>query len=169
MKFLSILLIGTFLLVSCVDRNEISSINPENWEKRITDIPLEDTLLKGSSYLSVYSQIYGMTEHRTHDLTVTISMRNTNLRDTVYINKASYYNTEGKLIRTYFDRSVFLLPMETVEIIIDETDREGGTGANFVFDWAILPGSNEPYFEAVMISTANQQGLSFSTKGIKIK
>jgi len=169
MKYLSILLIGSFFLVSCVDRNEISSINSENWDKRMKDIPLEDTLLKGSSYLSVYSQIYGMTEHRTHDLTVTVSMRNTNLRDTVYINMASYYNTEGKLIRTYFDRPVFLLPMETVEIIIDETDREGGTGANFVFDWTVAPGSNEPFFEAVMISTAGQQGLSFTTSGVRMR
>ena len=26
--------------------------------------------------------------------------------------------------------------METIEIVVDEEDKGGGTGANFVFDWA---------------------------------
>ena len=58
--------------------------------------------------------------------------------------------------------------METVEIVIDENDKEGGTGANFHFDWRIKPLSNEPLFEAVMISSFGQ-GLSFTTQGKRIK
>ena len=58
--------------------------------------------------------------------------------------------------------------METVEIIIDEIDKEGGTGANFLMEWKINQTSNEPLFEGVMISTSGQQGLSFTTHGIKI-
>ena len=52
--------------------------------------------------------------------------------------------------------------------MIDEIDREGGTGANFIFEWAIKRKSNEPIFESVMISTSGQQGLSFTTQGIRI-
>ena len=59
--------------------------------------------------------------------------------------------------------------METVEIVIDEMDEQGGTGANFMFDWAMKKTSNEPLFEGVMISTSGQQGLSFTTQGRKIK
>ena len=58
--------------------------------------------------------------------------------------------------------------METVEIVIDQDDNEGGTGANFIFDWKIKPDTNEPLFEAVMISTYGQQGLSFTTTGIRL-
>ena len=58
--------------------------------------------------------------------------------------------------------------METVEIIIEEQDIEGGSGANFVFDWAIKNAKNPPLFEAVMISTYGQQGLSFTTRGVQI-
>jgi len=166
-------ILKTLLLVllfsSCTKRAEISSTNPENWDGRTIKQELSDTLSHGTTYLSIYSQIYSQTEHKTHDLTVTVSMRNTNRNDTVYINKAEYFDTEGNSIRTYFDKTIFIAPMETVEIIIDERDQQGGTGANFLFDWTIKPGSSEPLFEGVMISTAGQQGLSFVTQGKKIK
>lgn len=157
-----------FLLISCSQKKEMSSISPVNWEKRAITNKLNDSLVLGKTYLAVYSQIYSTTEHRTHNLTVTVSMRNTNLNDTIFIKKASYFDTEGLLIRTYFQKPIFLKPMETVEIVIDETDKQGGTGANFVFDWAIQSNSNEPLFEGIMISTSGQQGLSFTTLGKKI-
>jgi hypothetical protein len=96
-------------------------------------------------------------------------MRNTSPNDTLYLQKAEYFNTHGVSIRTYFDEPIFVAPLETVEIVIEETDREGGTGANFIFDWALLPGAPEPLFEAIMISTSGQQGLSFSTQGTRIR
>jgi len=166
-NIISLLIIG-LLLNSCNSKKEVSSINSENWEKRTIDYCLSDSLKSGTTYLSVYSQIYGITEHRTHDLTATISMRNTNRFDTVFIEKAEYYNTKGQLIRTYFDKPIFVCPMETVEIVIDEIDKKGGTGANFVFDWKIKRELNEPFFECVMISTSGQQGLSFTTQGEKL-
>jgi hypothetical protein len=91
------------------------------------------------------------------------------LLDTVYIDKAMYFDTRGRSIRTYFDRTIFIAPMETVEIVIAERDKEGGTGANFLFNWKIKPTSSEPLFESVMISTSGQQGLSFTTQGKRIK
>lgn len=96
-------------------------------------------------------------------------MRNTSLKDTVYIDKAEYFDTKGTPIRIYFEQTIFIAPMETVEIVIDEIDREGGTGANFLFDWKIKPASSEPLFEGVMISTSGQQGLSFTTQGQRVK
>ena len=159
------------LILSCVEKQEqeVSSIDPVNWNNRIVTISEQDSLLNGTSYLSVYSEIYSETEHRTHNLTSTISMRNTNLKDTIYINKAEYFDTKGTPIRTYFDKPIYIGPMETVEIVIDENDKAGGTGANFLFQWSIKPTSHEPYFESVMISTSGQQGLSFTTQGIRVE
>lgn len=168
MKIGTTLLIIGVLLYSCTDKKEVSSINTENWKKRTIDFALSDSLESGVTYLSIYSQIYGITEHRLFDLTATISMRNTNRYDSVYIRKSEYYNTKGELIRTYFNKPIFIGPMETVEIVIDEIDREGGTGGNFIFEWATKRKSNEPIFESVMISTSGQQGLSFTTQGVKI-
>ncbi len=146
----------------------MSSVSKVIWEKRFLEPKLSDSLVEGTTYLSVYSQIYSQTESRRHDLTATVSMHNTNVKDTIYIKKAEYFNTEGNSIRTYFDNTIFVAPMATVQIIIDEKDKSGGTGANFLFEWIIKPGSNEPFFEAVMISTSGQQGLSFSTRGRKL-
>lgn len=157
------------LLWACNEKPTISSINPENWEQRSLQTSLSDSLETGQSYLSVYSQIYSRTEHTQHDLTATISMRNANTQDSIYLLKAQYFDTHGKLIRTYFEKPIFLGPMETVEIVINEFDREGGTGANFLFDWKITPGLAQPIFEGVMISTSGQQGLSFTTQGKRIQ
>ncbi len=81
---------------------------------------------------------------------------------------ADYYNTEGNKIRQYIKKPVFLKPLETIEIIIEEDDKEGGSGANFIFNWAMKNHNNPPLFEAIMISTYGQQGLSYSTRGVQI-
>lgn len=157
------------LVGACSEEQEFSRIDQVDWKKRTASFNSADSLLSGMTYLSVYSQIYSQTEHKTHDLTATVSLRNTNPSDTVYVTKAEYFNTEGHLVRSYFKDPIYLAPMETVEIVIAEMDKEGGTGGNFLFSWKTWPGKNEPLFEAVMITTSMHQGLSFSTTGNRIQ
>lgn len=168
MKNVAYIFIFLLLITACKEEKEISSINPVNWEKRTAKINPNKHTQTGTTHLSVYSQVYSYSEHKKHGLTVTVSMRNTDKKDTVYIKNADYYNTHGKLVRSYFNHPIYLAPMETVEIVIDETDKEGGTGGNFMFDWATKASNNQPLFEAVMISTSGQQGLSFATTGVKV-
>ncbi|GGW31806.1 DUF3124 domain-containing protein [Arenibacter certesii] len=165
---LCLLLIALILSLGCNNQEKISHIDSNNWSKRYTTLPKNDTLIKGSSYLSIYSSIYDGTEKTLHHLTATASMRNVSVSDSIYIMKASYYDTGGNLIRTYFDQPIFLKPLETIEIVIDQDDKFGGTGANFVFEWAVNSDLHEPIFEAVMISTTGQQGISFTTRGVKL-
>ena len=156
------------MIASCQERGQISSIDPVNWQKRtIHTLPL-NAMTGGTTYLPIFSQIYSETEKRIHDLTATVSIRNTNRADSVYIRSAAYYNTERAMIRSYFDQTIFVRPMETFEIVIDQVDKAGGTGANFLFDWTIKKDSNEPFFEAVMISTYSAQGISFTTQGVRV-
>lgn len=166
-KYLNIIIV--VLLFSCKEKKEISSINPENWSKRAINLTSKDSLEFGKSYLSVYSQIYSNTEHKTHNLTSMISMRNTSELDTIYLLRAEYYDTHGKSVRKYFDSPIFLEPMETTEIIIDELDVSGGTGSNFILEWKIPKNCPEPLFEGIMTSTMGQQGLSFTTQARRIK
>ena len=156
-------------LLGCSQREAVSSVDPVNWQARTVSSLPSDSLTAGTTYLSIYSQIYSQTEHRTHDLTATVSIRNTNQSDTIFVEKAQYFDTHGELIETYFNQTIFIAPLETVEIVIDEIDRTGGTGANFLFNWRVAPNQPEPLFEAVMISTLGQQGLSFTTQGKRIK
>lgn len=170
MKHHVALLIIVLSLLSCSSKQkEVSSLNTENWSKRMIDINQKDSLEFGKSYLSIYSQIYSLSEHKTHNLTAMVSLRNISDLDTIYVLKAGYYDTHGKLVRTYFNHPIFLAPMETADIIIDEVDTTGGTGSNFIFEWKIPKNCPEPLFEGVMNSTMGQQGLSFTTKAIRIK
>jgi hypothetical protein len=97
-----------------------------------------------------------------------VSLRNISPNDSIYILKADYFNNKGDLIKEYLNEPIYLKPLETIDIVIDEANTEGGTGGNFVFNWAIRNKHHEPLFEAVMISTSGQQGLSFVTRGLKI-
>ncbi|SKB52263.1 DUF3124 domain-containing protein [Maribacter arcticus] len=169
MKKFILLSFVTITLFSCMQEKEISSINPENWSKREVSIPTKDSLMHGKSYLSIYSQIYSSTEHKTHNLTAMVSLRNTSEKDTLFILKAEYFDTHGTSLRNYFSHPIYLAPLETTAIIIDEMDVEGGTGSNFIFEWKSPIGSPEPLFEGVMNSTVGQQGLSFTTQSRRIK
>ncbi|MGJ8684264.1 MAG: DUF3124 domain-containing protein [Nonlabens sp.] len=166
-KYLSLILV--FLFLSCQENKEISSINPENWNKRSIDISSKDSLEFGKSYLSIYSQVYSISEHKTQNLTSMVSLRNTSDIDSIYVLKAEYYDTYGKSVRKYFDKSIYLAPLETVEIIIDEKDISGGTGSNFIFEWKTPQNCPEPIFEGVMTSVLGQQGLSFTTQSKRIQ
>lgn len=161
------ILIVVFIIGACSEK-EVNKypIKQSVLKSHKASIDHFDHLMLGKTYLPVYSHIYHIYENRTFDLTVTVSIRNVSMVDSVYILKADYYNTSGDNIRNYLESPICIKPLETVEIIIAEQDVEGGSGANFMFDWAAKDGRNPPLFEAVMISTSFQQGLSFSTRGI---
>lgn len=141
-------------------------IHSIDWESRITNKDLR-SYMEGRTYLPVYSQIYQLHENKTYDLTVTASIRNVSATDTIYLQKADYYGTDGQLVRHYLQHAVYVKPLETVEIVIYEKDKAGGTGGNFLFDWAAKRESQAPLTEAVMISTSGQQGISFLTRGVR--
>ncbi len=160
------------VLTACNDNEKMSSFADINWKAKAVDrdkLVGNDTLEHGSSYLSVYPLIFNVDENKMQALTATVSMRNTSDEDTLYVSSARYYNTKGEMIRMYFDFPIQLLPLETDHIIINHTDNLGGTGANFIFEWAKKTETTDPIFEAVMLSTYGQQGISFTTQGVRIK
>ena len=156
-----------FFFCACQGGKEERPVNPIDWEeRRVTDTQL-DSLHKGSTYLPVYSSIYERNEKVSNNLTVTVSIRNTSVDQRIYITEANYYNTSGSLIRTYLKYPIYVRPMETLEIIVQEKDKEGGSGANFIFNWASQGETVEPLFEAVMVTTSSTQGISFTTRGVR--
>lgn len=168
MKCLIQLVFLLFILQSCESGQEQPTIKQPNWDNRKAEVSNWDNFEQGKTYLPVYSHIYQRYENRTFNLTVTVSIRNTSLSDSIYILKADYFNTNGDNIRQYIKAPIYLKPMETIELVIEEDDKEGGSGANFIFDWAAENPKNIPLFEAVMISTYGQQGLSFVTRGVPV-
>lgn len=169
MKYLTICLIA-IIAMSCEEPNkDVRFKLAPGLEENYVENELPDSLISGQSYLPIYSQIYSRTMGTKYLTTATISMRNVNLHDTIYINKINYFDSEGTNIRTYIKKAIYLKPMETKEIVIEYLDQEGGTGANFHFDWSCKETSNKPFFQAVMVTITGSFGLSFTTEGIDLK
>lgn len=120
-------------------------------------------------YIPIYSDIYYVDSKHTLSLTATLSIRNTSFRDSVYVFSIDYYNSHGEKVRRYNDATLLLKPMESVEFVVEDRDDSGGVGANFVVEWGAKAGAQRPYFQGVMIGTAGQQGISFTTEGIVIQ
>jgi hypothetical protein len=115
-------------------------------------------------YVPVYSSVYHQGGKK-FDLTSTLSIHNVDLNNPIQIIRVNYYNTEGQLIRKYVQKPVALNPFQTKQFVIPSVDTTGGTGANFVVQWVSEMHVISPITEAIMVSTTQNQGLSFSTTG----
>jgi hypothetical protein len=126
----------------------------------------EAALSKGQLvYVPVYSHVYYGDYERKILLTGILSIRNTDPAQAITITKADYYDSDGNLIRNYVSKPVILKPMASTRFIVKETDTRGGSGANFLVQWQAEADVNEPILEGVMIGTAGQQGISFTSRG----
>ena len=50
-------------------------------------------------YVPVYSHIYSGNRERTFDLAVTLSLRNTDLREAISLAEIDYYDSHGNLVK----------------------------------------------------------------------
>ncbi|HUH27380.1 DUF3124 domain-containing protein [Gelidibacter sp.] len=147
---------------------------PKEQRKLIsTDHELKKSIQKTDSlyktkkvYVPVYSDIYQRTRNERTLLTSTLSIHNTSETDSLYLSRIDYYNTEGKLVRKHIESTIFLTPFETLEYVVDEEDKTGGSGANFVIEWYGNEKLN-PIFQAVMIGGLGNKSFSFTTEGVE--
>lgn len=119
-------------------------------------------------YVPAYSHIYSGNREKPFLLTVTLSIRNIDPKQSVTITKADYYETKGALVKKYIDKPVILSPLESLRYIVPENDSTGGSGANFVVQWQSDKPVNAPVIECIMIGTKSQQGISFTSTGREI-
>ncbi|MEA5532783.1 DUF3124 domain-containing protein [Crocosphaera sp. XPORK-15E] len=121
-------------------------------------------------YVPIYSHIYH--SHRQDNvinLAATLSIRNTDQLNPIIIKAISYYDTNGQLIKQYLENPVELKSLASTEVFIAGNDVSGGSGANFIVEWVAQNRVSEPIIEAVMISTASAQGISFISPGRVVK
>ncbi len=123
-------------------------------------------LSKGQTvYVPCYSHIYHGIKTRPIDLTITLSVRNTDPEKAVTLTAVDYYDTSGKLLKKHLDKPLKLEPLMTVEYIVAQTDTSGGSGANFLVRWSADAPVSPVLVESVMIGTSAQQGISFTSRG----
>lgn len=111
----------------------------------------------------VYSHIFHRTGEREFDLTATLSIRNTSPATLLRIRNVDYFDSEGTLLKWYLDQPRRLGLLASPYVVIDEQDRSGGVGANFIVTWESGGPLPPPVVEAVMISTYSGQGVSFTS------
>jgi len=169
-KNLSLVLGFTALVLSCgeIDKPDTStaqtdSIVGDSLEQFISYSA--EAVVGETVYIPVYSHIYQRNLSRTFNLTATLSIRNTDLNAPITIKKVYYYDSSGKLVHKYLDSPRIIDPLSSTSFVVEEEDLRGGVGASFLVLWEAKNNVNKPVFEAVMISTAQNQGLSFVSEG----
>ena len=116
-------------------------------------------------YVPVYSHIYQLNQRKTFNLTATLSIRNTDIQRSMTLKRVLYYDSQGNLVKIYLDEPMTIKPLASTSFVVEEDDLRGGVGANFIVNWTAEQPVTPPVIEAVMISTSQQQGISFLSQG----
>lgn len=127
-------------------------------------------LSEGSTvYVPVYSHIYVGIKGYRFDLSISLSIRNTNLTRPISVTSVAYHDSDGKLVRNFLEKPREVPPLASAEFFVSESDTSGGFGAAFLVKWASKTKVNEPIIEGVMAGTSSAQGISFTTRGLVIE
>lgn len=133
------------------------------------DARTDNTAQKETVYVPAYSSIYHSNLKWEFDLSITLSIHNTDMEQKIIVSSIDYYNTEGKLIHKFIDKkNLEIKPLETYNLGIKDTDIRGGIGANFIVKWHSSTFVNRPIIETIMIGTRGQQGISFTSRGVPV-
>jgi len=120
-------------------------------------------------YVPVYSHIYIGDREFPFNLTVTLSIRNIDPTHPIEIVSVDYVCSNGKLLQKHLKNPIKLNAMASTRYIVNESDKGGGSGANFIVRWKSDNNVNEPIIEGIMIGSSMQQGISFVSRGKAIK
>lgn len=163
---LMILIIASLVLVACTS----SQPNPKPTPQlKVVTLNTVKAVEGQTVYIPIYSHIYTVNQNQTIDLAATLSVRNTDLTNSIIIASVQYYNTNGELVRRYLEQPVELRPLAAAEFVVNQEDTSGGVGANFVVEWLAQKQVSNPVIEAVMMNTMGNQGISFVSPGRVIK
>lgn len=122
-----------------------------------------------SVYVPAYSDLYYESQEKKTFFTVILSLRNISFTDTLYFTHIDYYSSHGKLLRQYIDQVLVLRPMESMEYIVEESEKEGGTGANFVVRYTANANlKNHPFIESIMMGNLDNYRFAFTSPGVRI-
>jgi hypothetical protein len=135
----------------------------------LTALPSEKLGVTGSFYVPAYSSV-SLSEGRLRaDFSVTLNIHNASETRPLVLRRIAYFDTNGKLVQSYLKEPVALKPFATIEVFIPTTDVRGGTGANFIVDWAADGPIAEPVIEALMLGGLGAGQYAFISQGRPVK
>ncbi len=119
-------------------------------------------------YVPAYSHIFYGDSDRPFQLSVTLSIRNTDPVKEIEVISVGYHDSDGKPVRMAIEKPIRLKPFATTYCRVPESDATGGVNAFFLVLWKGDPEGNPPLVEAVMIGASGQQGISFTSRGVPL-
>jgi hypothetical protein len=135
----------------------------------LTAMPSENLAVSGAFYVPAYSSISMSQGKLRADFSVTLSIHNASETRPLVLRRVAYFDTGGKMVENYLKAPVALKPFSTIEVFVPTTDVRGGTGANFVVDWAATGEIAEPVVEALMIGGLGSGHYAFISQGRPVK
>jgi hypothetical protein len=135
----------------------------------LTAIPTENLGVAGAFYVPVYSSVSMSQGKLRADFSVTLSIHNASETRPLVLRRIAYFDTGGKMVESYLKAPVALKPFSTIEVFVPTTDVRGGTGANFVVDWAATGEIAEPVVEALMVGGLGSGHYAFTSQGRPVK
>ena len=135
----------------------------------LTAMPSEILGVSGAFYVPVYSSVSISQGKVRADFSVTLSVHNASETRPLVLRRIAYFDTNGKMVESYLKAPVALKPFSTVEVFVPTTDVRGGTGANFVVDWAAAGEIAEPVVEALMFGGLGSGHYAFISQGRPLK
>jgi hypothetical protein len=145
-------------------KEEIQKKNSNQEHFQATNKKLDETLERKSFYLPVYSHMYISSENYMK-LNISLSIRNTDLSEDLYIESIDYYNTEGKLVKNYISQPHILKPMGTVDFLVELDDMSGGNGAKFLVKFVNKSNVSKPIIQGIMSNIVGNNQVVFITDG----
>lgn len=172
----SVLLLATMILLSGCDQSmqDPNVLYSEKHQDPIQELEMKTAVdhkrfaYKQTFYVPIYSDIYTDRDNRKVLLSATLSVRNTTLKKSLYINKIDYYGTDGTFIKSYLNKSIELPAMATLNYIVEKEEDKGGSGANFIIEVEGVDETVKPVIEAVMIGNFSNKSFAFSTEGTPV-
>ncbi len=116
-------------------------------------------------YVPIYSHIYAGDKEQAIHLAATLSIRNTDMEHGISIDAVDYYDSKGNRLKPYLKDPMILGVLASTRFVVGESDKAGGSGANFIVRWSAEAPVTPPIIESVMISTRAQLGISFTSHG----
>ena len=168
MKILIMMFLALFFISGCSEDVSAEKTIRENKHFYPLKEMLKDITKRETVYLPVYSHVY-TSEEKYEPMGITLSIRNTDSKENLLVEKILYYNTGGDLIETYVSSPHILEPMGSIDFVVDLQDMRGGSGANFIIKWAGTEKLSSPVIQAVMVNNAGNRAFAFITNGQKVE
>lgn len=141
----------------------------QSFANSLTVLPSENLAVSGAFYVPVYSSVAMSQGKLRADFSVTLSVHNASETRPLILKRIAYFDTSGKMVESYLTAPIALKPFATVEVFVATTDVRGGTGANFVVDWASAGEIAEPAVEALMVGGVGSGHYAFISQGRPIR